>query len=225
VPGADFETFKFDLMSEIKYGLISKTDANVLENTIDLICDSFPGEVVNVTEVGLYSGQTSEALSKYIALVKHRVFFYTGVDNGKDGEELKHFPPFNSRLILGNSNEVYNQIEDNSQHLVIIDANHSFPMVISDWYCYSRKVKKGGFVAMHDTAPQAQGKDWQRMGSEEDTDMYISVRKALNLMGLLPETKRYQVHSIISRFEWDLIFDEYDPLNEAGGICIFKKIN
>ena len=57
-------------MTEIKYGLISRTDANAIEKTIDLICEAFPNEVVNVTEIGLYSGQSSEAISKYISLVR-----------------------------------------------------------------------------------------------------------------------------------------------------------
>ena len=109
-------------MSDIKYGLISKTDAETLEKTVDLIFEEFPNEIINVTEVGLYSGLTSEALSKYIGLVKHRVFFYTGVDNGKDGEELKHFPKFNSKLIIGDADEVAFKIADNSQHLIFIDA-------------------------------------------------------------------------------------------------------
>lgn len=214
-------------MSDIKYGLISATDAAVLEKTIDLICEASPNEIVNVTEIGLYSGQTSEALSKYIGLVKHRVFFYTGIDNGKDGEELKHFPDFNSRLILGNSNEVYNQIEDNSQHLIFVDGCHCFSHVVSDFFCYAPKVKAGGYLAFHDTGKHIKPFNDYQHGDKENPDAYISVRKALKSIGLVDYFYSYGEGGTpipIKHYGWELIFDEADPENEAGGVCVFKKL-
>lgn len=244
-------------MSEIKYGLISRTDANAIEKTIDLICEAFPNEVVNVTEIGLYSGQSSEAISKYISLVKHRVFFYTGIDNGKDGEELKHFPDFNSRLILGNSNEVYNQIPDNSQHLIFVDSLHTFPGVVSDFFCYAPKVKPGGFITFHDCGKHIDPlSGWQGVGDKNDPDMCLGgVRKALQAIGLfgrksgfiidMEELRKieYLVDDIERVFNqqgtliagakrlednsfpgWDLVFDEADPNDTAGGICCFCRL-
>jgi hypothetical protein len=207
----------------IEYGLISDTDARTLEKTIDLVCDNFK-EVVNICEVGVYSGMTARGMVIYTINEKKRFTWCTGIDNRKDNEEIRFDY---DKLIIGNSNEVYNQLENNSQHLILIDANHSYPSVISDYYCYKGKVKRGGYLCFHDTSPQAQGKDWQRMGDEKDPDMSISVRKALNELGLLNDKfniSSYREYETISRFSWELVFDEFDPNDEAGGICVFKKL-
>jgi len=216
-------------MSEIKWGLISKVDADCLMKTIDLIYEQFPNEVIYTCEIGLYSGLTSEAICKYIGLKKHRVFFHTGIDNGKDGEELKHFPPFNSKLIIGNSNEVYNQLEDESQHLIFIDGLHTFAGVISDFFCYAPKVKKEGYIAFHDTGVHLDKlSGWQGVGDKNDPDMCLGgVRKALVAMGLIPENT-IDPHEYVLCYEdllnWELIFDEADPNDLGGGITVFKRI-
>lgn len=204
-------------MSEIKYGLISQTDARTLEKTIDLIYEQFPNEVIYTCEVGLYSGLTSEAICKYIGLKKHRVFFHTGIDNGKDGEELKHFPPFNSKLIIGNSNEVYNRIKDESQHLIFVDGLHTFAGVISDFFCYAPKVKLGGYIAFHDTGEHLNPlSGWQGVGNKNDPDMCLGgVRRALEEIGLYKNDK----------VDWRLIFDEADVNDTGGGISVFKKVS
>ncbi len=194
-------------MSDIKYGLISRTDSDTLERTIDFICDEFK-EGINILEVGCYGGDTAKGLVEYLEF-KGRVSFITGIDNGKDEETVR----FNyDRFIQGNSNEVYNQIEGCSQHMVIIDGNHSLPYVISDYYCYKNKVKKGGFLCFHDASPQAQGQDWQRMGDKGDKDMRISVLKALKEVGIW-ENKR-----------WKTTFHMWDEDDRCGGFAIFKKM-
>jgi hypothetical protein len=210
-------------MSNIKYGLISETDARCLEKTIDEIWLDFPAEDMNITEIGIFDGQTARGIYQYVtrkawATNEENIEIgcnYTAIDNNKDKEVLKPFPECN--LIIGNSNEVYNQLEDESQHLILIDGNHSFPYIISDYYCYKNKVKIGGFLCFHDTSPQAQGKDWQRMGSEQDPDMYISVLKALKEVGLLNEWER-------EPNEFELTFNEFDPNDNAGGFMVFKRL-
>ena len=213
-------------MSEIKYGLISDSDKKTLEATMDLVCENFPNEIINTCEVGLYSGMTSEAICKYIGLVRYRVFYHIGIDNGKDGEELKHFPPFNSKLIIGNSTEVYNQIEDNSQHLIFVDGCHCFSHVVSDFFCYAPKIKVGGYLAFHDTGKHIKPfKDFQH-GDKENPDAYISVRKALNRIGLWVayENEAPEANYPHRPDRWKLIFDEADETNEAGGVTVFKKL-
>lgn len=196
----------------IKYGLISETDGRTLEKTLDLIFKEFPLEDVHLTEIGLFDGGTARGLREYI-LQNNRGFCYTGIDNEKDKPILKPFPTAN--LIIGNSNEVYNQIEDNSQHLLFVDGNHSFPMTISDFFCYESKVKLGGYFCFHDTGKHIKPfKDFQRMGSDKDPDMYISCRKALDRIGAISG----------ELYGWRLIFDEADETNEAGGITVFKKL-
>jgi len=198
----------------IQYGLISKVDAACLEKTIDLICNEFrDAHPIRMLEIGVYGGETGNGVRQY-AQSRWREVVLTGIDNNKDGEEVIYFY---NKLIIGNSNEVYNQLEDESQHLILVDANHSFPYVISDWFCYTPKVKKGGYICLHDTAPQAQGRDWQRVGSEEDLDMYISTRKALRAIGF---TRLLDEH--FTGFK--CVFDEFDPNDRCGGICVFKKL-
>ena len=217
-------------MSGIKYGLISETDKMTLEKTIDLICEQFPNEIIHSCEVGLYSGLTSEAICKYIGLEKHRVPFHTGIDNGRDGELLKHFPPFNSKLIIGNSSEVYNQLEDESQHLCFIDGSHTFPAVIADFFCYAPKVRVGGFLAFHDTGKHIDPlHGWQGVGDKNDPDFCLGgVRKALQSVGLFGGIEyeygegKVEVSNRLS--QWELVFDEADPNDLAGGICVFKKL-
>jgi hypothetical protein len=219
-------------VSNIKYGLISEVDKNVLEKTLDLICDEFKNDLpICITEIGVYSGLTGQAMCKYIGLIKNRYFFYTGVDNGKDGQELKDFQSFNSKLIIGNSNEVYNQLQDNSQHLIFVDGCHCFAHVISDFFCYAEKVKVGGYFAFHDTGKHIKEfKDFQH-GDKNNPDAYISVRKALNKIGLFDfvndgiDMKYSYMEVVNSEIQnWQLIFDEADSSNEAGGICVFKKL-
>lgn len=210
-------------MSNIQYGLINRTDANILEKTIDLICESMDEQTLNITEVGLFNCETSAGIIEYI-VSKQRWCNYTGIDNEKDKQIEK---PEWMTLILGNSTEVYNALPDNSQHLIFVDSNHSFPSVVADYFCYAPKVKKGGFICFHDTAPHIQQfKDWQRMGSEGDADMYISVRKALQTIGLLEPFTNKNYKNVEGGIydQWQLIFDEADPNDEAGGVTVFRKL-
>jgi hypothetical protein len=206
----------------IKYGLISETDARTLEKTIDLICRDIYG-TINVTEVGLYNCETSNGISDY-TWQQHKVRInYTGIDCEKD--KLIH-PPDWMHFIRGNSNEVYNQLEDNSQHLIFVDGCHCFAHVVSDFFCYAQKVKRGGYIAFHDTGRHIKPfKDFQH-GDKENPDAYISVRKALLNIGLFGdvEIETEDTSHRGSLTQWELIFDEADETDEAGGICVFKKL-
>ena len=208
----------------IQYGLISETDAVVLEKTIDLVCSGFPNKILNYCEIGLYNGRTTNGVFEYMKL-KQRHCRATGIDNFKDKEELR-FIPQNTTVIRGNSNEVYNQIEDNSQHLIFVDGCHCFAHVISDFFCYAPKVKVGGYLAFHDTGKHIKPlKDFQH-GDEKNPDAYISVRKALNKIGLCMDSFPLEDNFVVDKWydEWELIFDEADETNEAGGIAVFKKL-
>lgn len=203
------------------YGLISDVDAGVIEKTLDLICEKSPKGVINVLEVGVYAGDTGMGITNYLCS-KNRDCFLTGVDNMRDGEKIR---TNYDKLIIGNSNEVYNQIEPESQDFVFIDGCHTYPMVISDFYCYSPKVKKGGFILFHDTGVHINPlHGYQGVGDPNDPDMCLGgVRKALELIGLIWKDEE---DFFIDRYanEWELIFDKADPNDEAGGICCFKKI-
>lgn len=197
-----------------KYGLISETDARCLEKTIDMICEEFPDDPINVTEVGVYGGDTGGGISEYLKS-KNRLYWMTGIDNYKDGEAVRF--PYNT-LINGNSNEVYNQIQDNSQHLIFVDGCHCFSHAVSDFFCYAPKVKTRGYFAFHDTGRHIKEfKDFQH-GDKNNPDAYISVRKALDAIGVLKS-------GICAGKMWKKIFDEADEANEAGGVIVFRKLN
>lgn len=216
----------------IKYGLISETDARCLEKTIDLVCGTFNGlEAINFCEIGVYGGDTGVGVMQYLNIHHQRRIFSIGIDNNKDGELIRGYY---DRLIIGNSNEVYNQIEDNSQHLIFVDGCHCFSHVVSDFFCYAPKVKVGGYLAFHDTNPYINAyKDFQH-GDKEDMDAYISVRRALKAIGLLildsneqwfGEWGQHFRYATGNKNEcWELVYDEYDKNDEAGGICVFKKL-
>lgn len=203
----------------IKYGLISEVDARCLEKTIDFICDEDKNEwLINVLEVGVYGGETGHGIRRYLHS-KGREIMLVGIDNNKDGEIVRYSY---DKLIIGNSNEVYSQIEDNSQHLIFVDGCHCFAHVISDFFCYAPKVKVGGYLAFHDTGKHIKPfKDFQH-GDKENPDAYISVRKALTNVGFFDdETPWLKIYPQ----GFKLIFDEADENDEAGGICVFKKIS
>jgi hypothetical protein len=196
----------------MNYGLISHLDAEILEKTLGLICRDFP-EVINYCEIGLYNGRTANGVKEFLES-KGRQCVITGIESFADNEKLVYFPE-GANLIAGNSSEVYNLLDDESQHLILIDGNHNFPSVIADFFCYTDKVKDHGYLMFHDTGEHIKPlKDYQGMGSLKDPDMFISVRRALKKIGLLDN--KYP--------GWKLIFDEADPNDPAGGFCCFKKI-
>lgn len=205
----------------IKYGLISQVDAYALERTLDLIMDEFWNEAIEFTEIGIYSGKTGYGINRYFAS-KKIASWWNGIDNRKDGQPIVYYP---DRFIEGNSSEVYNQLNDYTQHLIFVDGDHSLIGVISDFYAYKDKIKIGGYIAFHDTGKHIKPfKDFQH-GDRANPDAYISVRKALNKIKLLHDNDDFAYDVIMSfkKDRWELVFDEADETDEAGGICVFRK--
>jgi len=215
-------------MSNIQYGLISRVDSDCIEKTLDLIIKDFPNEVLNYTEVGLYNGRTTSGVNEYLK-TKNVEYSLIGIDNFKDKEELVFYPE-NAKLIQGSSIEVYNQLPDESQYLIFIDGLHTFSGVVSDFFCYAPKVRIGGFLAFHDCGKHIDPlSGWQGVGDKNDPDMCLGgVRKALREIGLFgdwitqpSQSAQYYPPTFKG---WQLIFDEADPLDSGGGICVFKKL-
>lgn len=197
----------------IEYGLITRIDANVLEKTIDLVCQDFVTQELHITEIGSNEWRTARGVIEYVKS-KGRFPVYTGIDNFKDANFDSYLPKIDGseiRFIGGNSSEVYNEIPDNSQHILFVDGCHTFPAVIADYFCYKEKVRIDGYLVFHDTASHIKPfTDWQRVGDKKDPDMYISVRKALQ--------------EVCWGLEFKLVFDEADPLSEAGGMMVLKRV-
>lgn len=195
-----------------QYGLMPVADYGTLDKTLELVCKDFDDELIYTTELGVRDGRTSRGIRDFF-LEKKRGHVHTGIDNQND---MIIKPPFpESDLIIGNSTDVYNQLPDNSQHFIFIDANHSYALTMSDFLVYSDKVKIGGYLAFHDTGKQIKPyTDYQRVGSNLDPDSYISCRKAIKKLGLLD-----------NKFEgWELVFDEADETQFTGGITVVKRI-
>jgi hypothetical protein len=193
------------------YGLISQTDANVIEKILDIILEQFKGEDICVTELGVFDGQTARGIRDYL-ISKKSTFCYVAVDNEKD-KLIKR--PFDScNFIRGNSDEVCYKIQDSSQHFIFVDACHCFAHVVSDFFCYSPKVKPCGYLLFHDTGAHIKPfKDFQH-GSRSNPDAFISVRKALAAIGMFMDEGNHG---------FKIIMDEYDPNDEAGGVIVFQK--
>lgn len=210
----------------IKYGLISETDARTIEKTIDLVCNGYEqGEVIRTTCIGIFDGDTDRGIHEY-TLAKGFNHIHTAIDNAKFFEIKNPFSECN--LIIGNSIEVAYLIPNNSQDFIFVDGCHAFPYVISDFFCFADKVKVVAYMAFHDTGSHIKPfTGYQDVGSKEDANMYISVRKALEMVGLFSEYLPYAFsteYPIPEFFKWELIFDEADISNEMGGICVFKKL-
>lgn len=192
----------------IKYGLISATDWLSITKCLDMLkaeCDT-----INAFEIGVNAGDTSRAIRDYLGDCLH---VFTGVDNQQD---YKMETPFDEcEFIVGDSVQVCHELSKNFYHFGFIDANHSFHRVIADFVAYAPKIKVGGILAFHDTAPHIKEfKDYQQVGDKNDPKMYIQVRQALIEIGLFRN----------SFPEWKLLFEDYDPNNEAGGVSCFIKV-
>lgn len=198
--------------TKLKFGLMTGSDEKTLLKTMALVNEAFPDGVINSLEVGVRRGESSRAIYQFFTN-KQRLCFHSGIDNEHDVKDGSPFPECN--FIVGNSMDVYNQIPNDSQCLIFIDACHSYPMSILDFLLYSDKLRIGGYILMHDTSPHIKPfTDYQQHGSDWDLDMFISCRKALKRLGLYD-----------NKFNgFQLIFDEYDSHARTGGVSVFKRI-
>lgn len=198
------------------YGWLPEFDQRTMDKTLSLVLELFPDGVINTTELGVRDGKTSIGIHNFFTESK-RINFHVGIDNGRDMPIKEPFP--GCHIIIGNSCEVYNQIADSSQNFLFIDANHSYPMTVIDFWCYCRKVKINGLIALHDTGEQVKPfTDYQGMGNKEDPDFYISCRKAASDLGLLND------RSFVNGCTFQKVLDQYDPNFHTGGMLVLKRI-
>lgn len=201
-------------IKRMQYGLMPEHDYRTMDKVLSMVCDQFKDEgIIRTLEIGVHKGNTSRGIHRFISEMG-KANFHTGIDNCHD---LQVQPPFEGcNLILGSSIEVYNHIANESQHFVFIDGCHNFPMTVADFFCYKDKVKKGGFIAFHDTGSQIPlFKDYQGMGDKAEADMFIACRKAVKSIGLIDDTFP----------GWKKVIDEYDTKFDTGGILVVQKIN
>lgn len=201
---------------QIEFGLMPKKDYETMSAILEAVNMRFPSGTLNTLELGVHFGRTSIGIHKFFES-RGRIHFHTGIDNGHD---VPPNPPYDGcHMIIGNTYEVYNQVEDDSQHFVLVDANHSYPMTILDFWLYCKKVRVKGFIALHDTGAHIKPyTDYQHIGSKEDTDMFISCRKAAQDLGLLND------RSSVNGCMFEKAFDVADPEPHTGGILCLKRI-
>lgn len=203
-------------LAPVEYGLMPAKDYETMSRILDAVNTKFPSGIINTLELGVHKGYTSRGIHEFFGRAG-RINFHTGIDNGHD---VPPEPPFEGcHIIIGNTFEVYNEVPDESQHFVLVDANHSYPMTVLDFWLYCKKVKLGGFISLHDTGEHIQPfTDYQHMGSREDKDMFISCRKAASDLGLLSN------RSFVNNCTFEKMFDVADEGSHTGGILCLKRI-
>lgn len=210
---ADYAEDFVDEVVSNQLGLITPSDAGVITMCIQDLNERFSNEPIKITEVGIHNGHTSR-LMRNVVLSLGRELDYTGIDAQID---FKMGPPFEgAKFIVGYSTDVYAQIEDGSQHMIFIDANHNLVYTAADFLVYQSKLKPGGLFVFHDTGSHIPAfKDYQHMGDRKNPDNYIACRKALTLLGLYdtPESRGFR-----------LFIDKADQKYETGGVTAFVKL-
>ena len=114
---------------------------------VDLVTEHCPVSGVLVVEVGTRTGYTAAHLLKYCPQIEKLYAI-----------DLEHPDPSvdlisdleRSELLLGDSNECAKMFDDETFHLVFIDADHSEGAVLNDLRAWIPKVKRGGLITGHD---------------------------------------------------------------------------
>ena len=76
---------------------------------------------------------------------------------------------------------------------------------------FSPKVRKGGYLALHDTAPQFQGQSAQLRTDECDSDLTIGVVAGINNFGI--------------EKDFEFVLEEYSSVPQIywGGVTAYRK--
>jgi len=66
---------------------------------------------------------------------------------------VERLSAYNATLVRKTSMDAVDDFSDESLDFVYIDGNHKFDFVMCDLICWSKKVRQGGIVALHDYRP------------------------------------------------------------------------
>lgn len=182
----------------MSYGFITTVDAGVMESVLVL----FTGKPIRVLEVGTYTGGTARGIRDFCAAQNSDLEYW-----GVDASPFSAPAPFpGAHYIVGKSEEVADQVPDELD-VAFIDACHCVNHVILDALHYGRKVKVGGFIIFHDSAPDVQHvqhNDWVH-GDEDRPIWKTGVLDAFGLLGWPNDA-------------WEIFKQDYDPTALLGGL-------
>jgi hypothetical protein len=201
------------MIAEPQPGLITATDADTLKKCLDAIAFQFEGPI-SVCEIGVHNGNTARFIRHYVEQVLMAKLAYTGIDSQTDFAMHSPFPE--AKFIVGFSQDVYEQVPDNSQAAIIVDGSHSYANTLMDCLLYGPKLKSKGLFIFHDTSVRIPDfKDYQHTGSRSNKLNWIRCRQALTDLGMYssPETRGYA-----------LVYDIADPDADTGGYSVWRKL-
>jgi predicted O-methyltransferase YrrM len=147
-----FHFFKFTLGLESAHSQVTERELELLLR--------YSRDARTICEIGCYEGRTSVALARNAAGNVYSIDpFFRGrlgicysewvarLNRWRNGVE-------NLSYLRGLSQEVGRRF-DLPIDFLFIDADHSYEAVKADWSLWFPKVKKGGYIALHDSKPTA----------------------------------------------------------------------
>lgn len=190
----------------MNYGAMTQTDAGVLEAVLDAVVDRHRRKL-SFLEIGVFAGGTARGVLEWCKTRGYELH-YVGVEAGAI---CKPEVPFEgARLVVGDSIIVWKDIDDMFD-CAFIDGDHGGNHVILDTLHYGAKVKVGGMLLFHDTAPEIQH-DMREAEGPDHPWWYNSVLDAHRLMKFpFPN--------------WELFKADYEKGSRIGGMQAYRKIS
>lgn len=171
------------------------------------------GPALKVLEIGTWSGHTSRSANAVLLDAGVNGYEHWIIDK-KVAERGVWEPPFpGCHCVWKDSADAADDVP-NGLGLVLVDGCHCLSHVLSDFALYSVKLSVGGLMLFHDVNPQAQGGQYQYHGDPASADSYLSVRRGLELLGLLPPEIRNG---------WALAHEGGYGSTWWGGLLAFRK--
>jgi Methyltransferase domain len=189
----------------MNYGAMTKTDADVLEAVLEAVADRHR-KTLSFLEVGVHTGGTARGVQDW-CMGHGFQLHYVGVESGAICTPTVPFE--GARLVVGDSIVVWKDI-DCMFDCAFIDGDHGGNHVILDTLHYGAKVKVGGIMVFHDTAPEIQH-DMREAEGPDHPWWYNSVLDAHKLL-------RFPSNN------WELFETAYEKGSRIGGMTAYRKL-
>jgi hypothetical protein len=185
-------------------GYLHHDDLTCYESALRYVA-AFPS--LSICEVGIFCGETSRSVRKVLGAD----YTHWCVDSCVEPRGVWQ-PPFEgARCVWKDSHEAAAEIPD-GLGLVLIDGCHCLFHVLGDVALYGAKLRPGGLMLLHDANQQAQGKTYQKHGNPKRPESHISVRRAVDVLGL------------DRRPDWSLWLEGGDGGTWWGQFLIYQRV-